>query len=84
MKRIKNVFKKGQATLESMLLIVVLLGFTLFVFDFMKQEELMMEIVDGPAQYIKGMAQSGVWDKAQQAKAKHPSTFYRHVMSEPQ
>ena len=84
MASIKILFKKGQATVESMLLIVVLLGLTIVVFRFMKdEEEVMLKIVDQPARYIKGMAESGVWDEVPRAKTRHPSGFYRHAMSTP-
>lgn len=58
--------KKGQATVEAILLMVTLLGIAMLVLqDGMKAGGWMKELVGTPGQYIRGMSIAGAWQKCQ-------------------
>ena len=75
----KLKFSKGQAIIESVLLMVVLLGLTMVIFDKIKGEELISTLIDTPKNYIKGMSRSGVWKKSPEDIAEHPNKEDRWV-----
>ena len=77
-KRIKT-FKKGQAVLESVLIMVVLLGLTQFVFNYMKRDGWMASLT--PSDYLKGMVRSGVWVNYPHDIDRHPNRYDRHLMN---
>ena len=58
--------KKGQATLESVLLLVVLVSLTMLIIQkTMRGEEWMKKIIEAPGNHIRGMSIAGAWVKCQ-------------------
>lgn len=53
--------KKGQATLESVLLMVMLLSLATIILKTMNDGEWMKKIMETPGNYIRGMSIAGVW-----------------------
>ena len=78
----KLQLSKGQAIIESVLLMVVLLGLTIFIFNKIKDEGLISALIDSPKNYIKGMSQSGVWKKYPEDIAEHPNKGDRWLQIE--
>lgn len=75
--QLKN--QKGQAVTEAVLLMVLFMGVTLLVANFMKDEEVLKRLVQSPFQHIAGMLQNGVWAPHQTSAAIHPNSHGRHV-----
>jgi len=60
------VKKKGQATLEAVLLLVMLVSLTIFVIQkTMHDGEWMKKIIEKPGNHIRGMSIAGVWVKCE-------------------
>ncbi|MDE0150921.1 MAG: hypothetical protein OXK80_00270 [Bdellovibrionales bacterium] len=58
--------KKGQATLESILLLVILVSLSIFIIqETMRDGEWMKKIIDAPGNHIRGMSIAGVWQKCE-------------------
>ena len=57
-----KVKKKGQATLESIFLLVILVSLSILVIQkTMKEDGWMKEIINAPGNHIRGMSIAGVW-----------------------
>ena len=80
-----NHSKRGQAVIESILIMVVLFGLTQLVFNVMKGqqggESWMSQLVGAPSSYLKSMARSGVWEKSDQDIRFHPNRSEGHLMN---
>ena len=56
--------KKGQAVIESVLIMVMLVGLSLLLFNTtIKEQGWMNQLVGEPSKYLKGMAETGQWVK---------------------
>ena len=67
MYKYKNINKKkGQAVIESVLLMMLLFAMVMFVLKIgMKDNEWMKTIVGTPGKYIRGMSIAGVWEECE-------------------
>ena len=75
----KTVNKKGQAVLESVLIMVALLSLALFVFDTIKKKEWVNDL--RPSKHIEKMARVGSWGKNNPNDwSKHPNHLNRRLM----
>ena len=72
--------KKGQAVLESVLIMVALLSLAFFVFDEIKTQGWVNDL--RPSPHISRMAQYGSWRIKDDEWSKHPNHLNRHVMNE--
>lgn len=81
----KKKFKKGQAVLESILILVVsILLLSLFISNLGSGERsFLRSVVAAPAERIRGMARSGVWVEYKSNKdlEQHPNLIQYHVMN---
>jgi hypothetical protein len=74
--------KSGQAVIESILIIVVLMGITLLVARLMKDNNIVADLVSGPWERLDGMIQNGVWLPAERSYGYHPNSYYRTISLE--
>lgn len=70
-KKLKDA--KGQMVIETMLLMVVFLGLTLFVASEFKSRQLVSQLVSGPWQKLDGMISNGAWEPRSSSDIRHPS-----------
>lgn len=68
----------GQATMETVVILVVLVSVGLGVRTFMRDQNLFRSMVEGPWSPLRGMIESGVWRKHTVAPQFHPSQFNRY------
>ena len=68
--------------IEVVLIVILLFSLAQFILNTMKAEWI-TELLEQPKQYLKGMARSGVWIKAQGNRdlEQHPNVYNRHIMS---
>jgi hypothetical protein len=74
--------KKGQAIIESILILTALLGVSTLTAKFFKDQEVFAQIVTGPWLKIAGMLQNGVWMPPADGMEFHPNARARHVTYE--
>ncbi len=70
--------QKGQLTIEAILIMVVLTSIALTFSRFVKSNNLIASVVEGPWKPIQGMIENGVWETGDKAKSHHPSNRSRH------
>lgn len=76
MKILKN--QSGQFVVESILIMVILLGITMTIAAAFKQQNLLAGIIKAPWQNMAGMIQNGTWAPPAASMALHPSQHNRH------
>ena len=81
MKRLRS--QSGQATLEYILLAIILLGVTLSISRFFKANQIFAAYVEGPWPKVKGMIENGVWQVPERAVLQHPSQAGRRSTPDP-
>ena len=77
--KINNHYKiKGQAMVELVLIMALLLGAAVLVrSQFIEKENIFTAFITTPWKRIGGMMESGVWEERDQALASHPGHFQR-------
>ena len=76
--------KKGQITVEYLLLAVVVLVLSRLAFNTLKNGDYLDDFVSGPNQYIARMLENGNWQiSTQDSKADHPNHTRRHLSWDP-
>lgn len=71
--------QKGQAVTEAILILVMMMGFTLLVARFLKNEEVLKKLVQSPFQHLAGLLQNGVWAPPPTSSLIHPNSHDRHI-----
>ncbi len=69
--------QRGQATIEAVLIVVVLLSAAIYVSQQFRSRKTMASLVEGPWSYIDGMAQYGVWGTPKRVKKLNPYSSRR-------
>ena len=72
--------QQGQQVVESILLIVVFVGFATLVASFFNKNEILKELIGGPFQSLAGVMQNGVWASRAKGAASHPTKHFRHIV----
>lgn len=72
--------QRGQAILESVLIMTILFGFTFMAAQYFKSEELIQQLIRGPFANLSGMLQNGVWQPPAVGAPAHPSSHIRHIV----
>lgn len=70
---------RGQVIIEAVLMIVFVVGLWGIFSNYAKQKKWFESLVSGPWQSMTGMIESGVWEPAAKARAKHPNSFNRAI-----
>ena len=74
----KKLNQSGQFVVESILIMVALMGFTLMIGAAFKENSLIAQVISGPWQSMSGMIQNGTWAPPAASMAVHPSQHNRH------
>ena len=69
--------QKGQATVEMVLLLAVMVTMSYLVLESFKSGKPVYKFISGPWKTISGMIESGNWAKRQDAMLNHPNYFRR-------
>lgn len=84
--------QKGQFLIESVLLLVVLLGVFMLVSNYVRDKQLLSKLVEGPMRNVSAMVAFGTWradgctapGRARQTIGKcHPNSISRSLSSDP-
>lgn len=70
--------QKGQATMEAVLIMVIIAVVALKISSVAKNQGFVRNIVEGPWAPIRGMIEDGVWEKYTTSKIMHPNHKMRH------
>jgi hypothetical protein len=76
--------EKGQFLIEAVLLMVFSVSLLLFGLKQMQDGKVMENLISGPWKKVAGMIESGVWETADKAAAKHPNQRSRLLSVDPQ
>lgn len=69
--------ERGQVMIEAVLIGFVAISLFMVVRDWAIKNDVVGNWTKAPQQKLGGMIESGVWDKAENARFKHPNTFNR-------
>jgi len=72
--------QRGQAIIESVLIITILFGFTFMAAQYFKNEDFLRRLITGPFVNLSGLLQNGIWAPPAVGAASHPSKHYRHIV----
>ncbi|MBC7371238.1 MAG: hypothetical protein H7326_06720 [Bdellovibrionaceae bacterium] len=75
--------EKGQFVIEAVLLMVMSVGLLVVGLRLLRDGNAMGNLVSGPWEKMAGMIESGVWDTADKAAAKHPNQRNRLLSVDP-
>lgn len=75
--------EKGQFLIEAVLLMVLSIGLLTVGLRLLRDGNIMSNLISGPWQKMAGMIESGVWDTADKAAAKHPNQRARSLSVNP-
>lgn len=73
--------RKGQAVVESILILILFFALTTLIAAGFKQNELFTQMASAPWQNLSGMLQNGVWAPPANSVFVHPSQHERHISS---
>jgi hypothetical protein len=75
--------KQGQFVVEAMLLMVLSIGLLYGGLKVMRDGNVLSNLISGPWEKVAGMIESGVWESADKAAAKHPNSKNRVLTGVP-
>lgn len=75
---------KGQFLIETVLLMVLTVGLFIGASNFLREKKILAKMIGGPWEKASGMIEAGVWDKPDQARAKHPNQLSRSLSLKPE
>lgn len=81
MKRLRN--SSGQMTIEALLIMLIMFSIFNMVHKKLSGMDTANKIIGGPWDYVQGMVENGVWDKADRSRNKHPNSYARRASPEP-
>ena len=70
--------KRGQIVVESVIMMVVLLGLFLVGTRMLRSSDVIAKLVSGPWVLIAGMVENGQWKPVAQGRLFHPNSIDRH------
>ncbi len=71
--------QRGQAILESVLMLAAFMVVATFVGSSFRQNEIFAQIVKAPWSRVAGLLQNGVWISPEKGMPLHPAAHARHV-----
>ncbi len=75
--------QKGQLLVEAVLLMVVMIGLTVFINQQLQERRFFQTLVTGPWTRLQGMVECGVWQPCRGQADLHPNTRARHISTDP-
>jgi hypothetical protein len=79
----QKIGQSGQATMEMILLSIVLVSLAMYVSRTLHAGEYAAALTEGPWKPLQGMIEDGIWADPKQAVAMHPSLRRRHGANKP-
>ena len=73
--RLRN--RSGQIAIEMVLVLALLVGFSVFVGNELRNQNFIANLVSKPWVSLAGMIQNGVWGPSQDTMIQHPNNFSR-------
>ena len=70
--------QRGQATVEAILIIVILLAVSISISNAFSQNNFFASLIEGPWDYVDGMIRDGVWKKSSVSHTLNPNARVRH------
>ncbi|MBV2168187.1 MAG: hypothetical protein KUL82_05715 [Bdellovibrio sp.] len=74
---------KGQFVIETVLMMVVTIGFFLWGTNQLREGKFLAKMIGGPWQKVAGMIEAGVWETPDKARKLHPNQIERSVTVDP-
>lgn len=74
---------KGQFVIETVLLMIVSVGFFLWGTNQLREGKFLAKMIGGPWQKVAGMIESGVWSESEAARKLHPNQKNRSITVDP-
>lgn len=74
---------KGQFVIETVLLMIVTVGFFLWGTNQLREGKFLAKMIGGPWQKVSGMIESGVWAAPETARKQHPNQYKRSLTVRP-
>lgn len=71
--------QKGQMVVESVLIMVVFMAFTLMAAKFFREKDVLKQLITGPWVALSGVLQNGVWIAPAKGAVSHPNGHTRHI-----
>ena len=71
--------KKGQMTLEAVLIMTVMVSILTVISNKANEANLLTTLVQKPWSHIRGMIEDAYWDHPSKSKTKHPNLFSRRA-----
>lgn len=71
--------KKGQGTVEMILMMSVAMAVTIAVAKYFRDKELLSQMMNGPWTQLTGMIENGTWGPANKVHLSHPNYLRRHI-----
>ncbi|MNJ93518.1 hypothetical protein D3C87_112000 [compost metagenome] len=75
--------QKGQFVIETVLLMMVTVGFFLWSMNQLREGKYLSKMISGPWQKVSGMIESGVWEEPEAARQLHPNQIDRSLAWRP-
>lgn len=69
--------QKGQFVIETVLMMIVTIGFFMWGTKQLREGKFLAKMINGPWEKATGMIESGVWDKPEAARKLHPNSIDR-------
>lgn len=74
--------RRGQAVVESILILVLFLSVGTLIGKAFRENELMSHMIASPWERMAGMLENGVWMPRNQGRELHPNHYLRHISIE--
>ncbi len=76
--------QKGQLVIEAILIMVLTLGVSAFIFQFLREKEYFGRLTNGPWSRLQGMVQCGTWEPLNNGRClNHPNNRGRNLSYDP-
>ncbi len=75
--------ERGQFLIEAVLLMVLSIGLLTVGLRVLRDGNMLSNLISGPWQRVSGMIESGVWEPANKAAARHPNQSSRLLSVDP-
>jgi len=72
----------GQLIIEGVLIIVVFMAITFAAAKYLKEKEVVKNLIQGPWLSLAGLMQNGVWGSPEKTNGSHPNGHFRHIVVE--
>ncbi|MEN0058451.1 MAG: hypothetical protein AAGB31_06420 [Bdellovibrio sp.] len=75
--------QQGQFVIETVLLMIVTIGFFIWGTNQLREGQFLAKLIGGPWEKVSGMIESGVWASPNDARKLHPNQLDRSITIDP-